>query len=87
MHIDDLLDERERLIRQRANILQAMGPPVLASDLSHDGRDALRIDVAQALDDAFFPLLDPLESEIEEHEAASAWIRQRAELVTLRRRQ
>ena len=87
MDIEELLDERERLLGQRAGILQAMSNPVMASDLDQDAQDDLRVSVEQALDDAFFGLLDPVETEIEEHEAASAWRRQRADIIDIRRRQ
>ena len=87
MHIDDLLDERERLLDQRASILKAMSPPVLASDLEQEPAEGLRTCIEQALDDAFFDLLDPIEREIEDHEAATAWQRQRADIIHLRDRQ
>ncbi|WP_417514046.1 hypothetical protein [Minwuia sp.] len=86
MHIDDLLDERERLLGQRASVLQAMSPAVMASDLDQETQEEFRACVEQALDDAFFGLLDPIETEIEEHEAARSFRRLRADIIDLRSR-
>lgn len=83
MDLDDLLEERARLSAQRMAILEAMAPAVAASDLDGDGREELRIAVGQALDDAFFPLADPIEAEIEERRAARAIRRLRADLIDL----
>lgn len=87
MTLDDLMDERERLIGQRASVLRAASPAVMASDLDQEAQEDLRVDLEQALDDAFFALLDPLQTEIEDKEAALNWQRQRADIVCLRRRQ
>lgn len=87
MHIEELLNEQERLLGQRADILRAMSPPVMASDLEAEDRDDLRVAVEQALDDVFFGLLDPVETDIQDHEAASAWRRQRADIIAFRGRQ
>jgi len=87
MDLDGLLDERERLLGQRAAILSAMGPPVLASDLDEAAQGDLRASVEQALDDAFFGLFDPLDCEIADHEAASAWLSRRADIIDIRSRQ
>lgn len=87
MDIEELLDERERLLGQRAGILRAMAAPVTASDLDQEAQDDLRVSVEQALDDAYFGLLTSIESEIEEHEAASEWRRRRADIIDIRSRQ
>ncbi|WP_416899591.1 MAG: hypothetical protein ACMVY4_07765 [Minwuia sp.] len=83
MHLDDLLDERERLLGQRADILKAMSPAVMASDLDQAAQEDLRGSVEQALDDAFFGLIDPIETDIEEQESALAFRRLRADIVDL----
>lgn len=87
MGIEGLLDERDRLLGQRADILRALAAPVLASDLSEETQDSFRISIEEALDDAFFDLLDPVEADIAEHEAATAWRRRTADLIDLRSRQ
>lgn len=87
MELDELLDERERLSAQRMAVLEAMAPPVAASDLDADRRDDLRTAVEQALDDAFFPLTDPVDTEIEERRASFAVGRRRADLIDIRARQ
>jgi hypothetical protein len=86
VHIDNLLDERDRLLGQRADILKAMAPLVMSSDLDQDARDEFRISVEQTLDDAFFSLIDPLDTDIADHEAASAWQQQKADVVDFRGR-
>ncbi len=87
MNIDELLDERDRLLMQRADILRAMADPVGRSDLDQEAQEDFRIGVEQALDDAFFGLIDPLEAGIAEHEASTEWRRQRADIIDIRARQ
>lgn len=87
MELEGLLDERERLLGQRAAILSAMRPPVAASDLGEAAQEDFRASVEQALDDAFFGLLDPIDCEIADHEAAAAWLRRRADIIDIRSRQ
>ena len=87
MELDDLLEERARLSSQRMAVLAAMAPPVEASDLGPEGREELRVAVEQALDDAFFPLVDPLDAEIEDRRNAAAVRLVRADLIHLRARQ
>ena len=86
MNLDDLLNERERLLGQRADILAAMSPAVMASDLDQEGQEILRGEVEQALDNAFFDLLDPVNAEIEDQENALAFRRLRADIIDLNSR-
>lgn len=87
MSLDTLSDERERLLAQRARILEAMAPAVRASDLDEATREDLQATVVQALDDAFFGLLDPIRSAIEEIERHRAFRAVHADLLDIRRRQ
>lgn len=87
MTLEDLRAERERLLKQRIDILWAMTPAVLASDLDETAREALREAIEQDLDDAFFGLIEPVESEIAERERTVAFRRMQADIVDLRARQ
>ena len=87
MSLDDLTAERDRLLAQRSRILEAMAPAVRASDLDETNREDLQVAVAQALDDAFFGLLDPLACDIEEIERHQAFRAVHADLLDIRRRQ
>ncbi|MEC9347315.1 MAG: hypothetical protein VYB54_13885 [Pseudomonadota bacterium] len=87
MALDDLVAEHARLLAQRTRILEAMAPAVRASDLDEATREDLQTGVSQALDDAFFSLVDPIETDIREAERHAAFRAVRADLIDIRRRQ
>ncbi|MDF1722698.1 MAG: hypothetical protein P1U65_18655 [Minwuia sp.] len=87
MSMNDLIEERERLLRQRMDILQAAARPAQESDLDDAARTELQIQFSEALDDAFFNLLQPLEIEMDEMQRRAAIRAASRDLSALRRRQ
>ncbi len=87
MVMNDLIDERERLLKQRMDILQAATRPTQESDLDDAARTELQIRFSEALDDAFFNLLQPLEVELDDMQRRAAIRAASRDLSALRARQ
>lgn len=85
--MNDLIEERERLLKQRMDILQAAQRPTQESDLDDAARTELQIQFSDALDDAFFTLLHPLEIEIDDLQRRAAIRAVSRDLSALRTRQ
>ncbi len=84
MAMNDLIEERERLLKQRMNILQAALRPAQESDLDDAARSELHIQFSEALDDAFFNLLQPLEVEMDDLQRQAAIRAAARDLAALR---
>ncbi|GJL90215.1 MAG: hypothetical protein DHS20C03_39240 [Minwuia thermotolerans] len=87
MTMDDLIEERERLLKQRMDILQAALKPVQESDLDDACRTELQLQFSEALDDAFHNLLTPIETDIDDMQRRAAIRAVSSDLAALRRRQ
>lgn len=87
MTMNDLIGERERLLKQRMDILQAARRPVQESDLDDAARTELQIQFSDALDDAFFNLLQPLDIELDDMQRRAAIRAASSDLSALRARQ
>lgn len=87
MAMNDLIEERERLLKQRMDILQAARRPVQESDLDDAARTELQIQFSDALDDAFFNLLQPLDIELDDMQRRAAIRAASSDLAALRARQ
>lgn len=87
MTMEDLIDERERLLKQRADILQAALKPVQESDLDDSCRTELQLQFSEALDDAFHDLLTPIETDLDDLQRRAAIRAVSSDLAALRRRQ
>lgn len=84
MAMNDLIEERERLLKQRMNILQAALRPAQESNLDDAARSELHIQFSEALDDAFFNLLQPLEVEMDDLQRQAAIRAAARDLAALR---
>ncbi len=87
MTMNDLIEERERLLKQRMGILQAALKPVQESDLDDACRTELQLQFSEALDDAFHDLLTPVETELDDLQRQASIRAVSADLAALRRRQ
>ena len=87
MTMEDLIEERERLLKQRMDILQATLRPVQESDLDDAARTELQLQVSEALDDAFFNLLTPIETDLDDMQRRVAIRAVSSDLAALRARQ
>ena len=87
MAMEDLIDERERLLKQRADILQAALKPVQESDLDDTCRTELQLQFSEALDDAFHNLLTPIETDLDDLQRRAAFRAVSSDLAALRQRQ
>lgn len=87
MTMNDLIEERERLLKQRMGILQAALKPVQDSDLDDACRTELQLQFSEALDDAFHDLLTPVETELDDLQRQASIRAVSADLAALRRRQ
>ena len=87
MTMNDLIEERERLLKQRMGILQAAPKPVQESDLDDACRTELQLQFSEALDDAFHDLLTPVETELDDLQRQASIRAVSADLAALRRRQ
>lgn len=87
MNMADLIEERERLLKQRTDILQAALKPAQESDLDDASRGELQLQFSEALDDAFHDLLTPIETELDDLQRQASIRTVSADLAALRRRQ
>lgn len=87
MKMADLIEERERLLKQRMGILLAALKPVQESDLDDACRTELQLQFSEALDDAFHDLLTPVETELDDLQRQASIRAVSADLAALRRRQ
>lgn len=87
MKMADLIEERERLLKQRTDILLAALKPVQESDLDDTSRGELQLQFSEALDDAFHDLLTPVETELDDLQRQASIRAVSADLAALRRRQ
>lgn len=87
MTMNDLIEERERLLKQRMDILQAALKPVQESDLDDACRTELQLQFSEALDDAFHGLFTPIENDLDNMRSQEAFRAVSGDLAALRRRQ